>query len=97
MTNLKYNFDNVLVANTRLLSPMINNDTSSIAIQPHVLVLNGKLNKCSKFENNNNSTKSSTCSSCCLQVESSEFRKRSILVPRRQTINNQPECFGKYS
>ena len=60
----KYNFDNILVADTRVLRRM--NDTDP---RPQILVLNNKLNKCHTHQPN--------CVACCLQIEAPEFKRRS--------------------
>lgn len=76
---IKYNFDNVLVADTKLLGEISENGSA-----PQILVLNNRLNKCA---NNQQPIK---CDTCCLQVEESQFRRRS------DAFHNSVECFGKY-
>lgn len=86
--NIRYKFDNVLVANSRLLVDM---DVESPASgrQPEVLILNSKLNKCS-------SNKTQICDSCCLRIESSEFKRRLLSISKNVDEQQQLDCYGKF-
>lgn len=87
----KYNFDNVLVADTKLLMDMNDQDVG----QPQIIVLNNKLNlKCRKQEDNNGTcSASSSSTTCCLQVEEPEFRRRSDMIIVEADLSKQ-RCFG---
>lgn len=63
---IKYNFDNVLVADTKLLVQV-----GKVRGGPQILVLNNKLNKCEHRK------QPIRCDTCCLQVEEPQFKRRS--------------------
>lgn len=86
---IRYKFDQVLVADSQLL-------LDEEPQQPEVLILNSKLNKCSPQQQSQNSkqqTAGSCGDSCCLRVESAEFRKRLLAADTEQ--QSQSDCYGK--
>lgn len=81
----KYNFDNVLVADTRLLMSM-----SDPVVRPQIIVLNNKLNvKCRKQTN----AGCSSSATCCLQVDEPELRRRSDMIIVEADLSKH-RCFG---
>lgn len=107
---MKYEFANVLVADTRLLMNM-----SEPENYPRVLVLNNQLNEtCSRQQQQQHNqrhlnlhpsasaARQSNCSTCCLRIEEPEFKKRahldeydSMTTPTTTTDQQQQQCFGK--
>lgn len=82
----KYNFDNVLVADTRLLMSM-----SNPVMRPQIIVLNNKLNvKCRKHQTTSGCSSSATC---CLQVDEPELRRRSDMIIVEADLSKH-RCFG---
>lgn len=80
-STIKYNFDNVLVADTKLLMQIGKLRT----VGPQILALNNKLNKCEHLK------QPIKCDTCCLQVEESQFKRRSDI------FQNTTNCFGKFN
>lgn len=106
---MKYEFANVLVADTRLL--LANNSGLELdgSSQPRILVLNNRLsaeNNCQSPANNlrppiEGSQSTTDCSNCCLRIEEPEFRKRadaSLLPPSSSSDSpdRTQKCFGKF-